>query len=110
MSSANFNTFLDMSSSKSLYIYIYIYNDLEDDISRKVLKFAVDTSIQTDKIYIKNSIVLNTDLCGAPLKIDFQFEISPSTITLCLLAVRHFFIQLITSLHIIGAFSLSNNI
>ena len=51
MSSVNFSTMLDMSSSKSF-------------------------------IYIKNSIGHNTDPCGTPLKTDFQFEISPSTITL----------------------------
>ena len=49
---------------------------------------------------IKNSVGPNTDPCGTPLKIDFQFEISPSTITLCLLCVSHFSIQLITSLPI----------
>ena len=67
VSSANFSTLLDMSSSKSF-------------------------------IYIKNSIGPNTDQCGTPLRTDFQFEISPSTITLCLLCVSHFSIQLITSL------------
>ena len=40
-------------------------------------------------IYIKNSIGPNTDPCGTPLKTDFQFEISPSTISLCLLCVSH---------------------
>ena len=48
VSSANFNTLLVISSSKSL-------------------------------IYIKNKIGPNTDLCGTPLKTDFQFETSPST-------------------------------
>ena len=33
-------------------------------------------------LYIKNSIGPNTDPCGTPLKTDFQFEISPSTIPL----------------------------
>ena len=65
VSSANFSTLLDMSSSKSF-------------------------------IYIKNSIGPNTDPCGT----DIQFEISPSTITLCLLCVSHFSIQLIASLPI----------
>ena len=77
VSSANFSTLLDMSSSKSF-------------------------------IYIKNSIGPNTDPYGTPLKTDFQFEISLSTITLCLLCVSHFSIKLITSLP--WAFSLSNNL
>ena len=79
VSSANFSTLLDVSSSKSF-------------------------------IYIKNSIGPNTDPCGTPLRTDFQFEISPSTITLCLLWVSHFSIQFITSLPIPWAFSLSNNL
>ena len=85
VSSANFSTLLDMSSSKS-----FIY-------------------------YIKNSIGPNTDPCGTTLKTDFQFEISPSTISItlcllcCLLCISHFSIQLITSLPIPWAFSLSNN-
>ena len=53
VSSANLITLLDMPSSKS-FIYIYI----------------------------KNSIGPNTNPCGTPLKTDFQFEISPSTIAL----------------------------
>ena len=61
-------------------------------------------------ISIKNSISPNTDHCGIPFKTDFQFEISPSTITLCLLSVSHFYIKLITSLPIPWAFSLSNNV
>ena len=61
-------------------------------------------------ISIKNSISPNTDPCGTPFKTDFQFEISPSTITLCLLSVSHFYIKLITSLPIPWAFSLSNNV
>ena len=47
-------------------------------------------------IYIKNSIGPNTDPCGTPLKTDFQFEISLSTIILCLLYVSPLSIQLIT--------------
>ena len=94
VSSENVSTLLDMSSSKS-FIYIYI----------------------------KTSIGPNTDPCGTPLKTDFQFEISPSTITLyfqfeispstiilCLLCVNHFSIQLITPLPIPWVFSLSNNL
>ena len=53
------------------------------------------------RVYIfKKSIGPNTDPCGTPLKTDFQFEISPSTITSCILCVSLFSIQLITSLHI----------
>ena len=77
VSSANLSTLLDMSSSKS-YIYIYILKIVEP----------------------------NTYPCGTPLRTDFQFESSPSTITLCLLCVSHFSIQLITSLPIPWAFSL----
>ena len=36
-----------------------------------------------------------TDPCGTPLKTGFQFDISPSTITLCLLSANHACIQLI---------------
>ena len=45
--------------------------------------------------YIKNNKGLNGDPCGAPLKTDFQFGISPSTTTRCLLSVSHFSIQFI---------------
>ena len=72
--------------------------------------FARYVILQIIYIYIKNSIGPNTDLCGTPLKTDFQFEILPSTITFCLLCVSHFSIQLITSLPIPWAFSLSNNL
>ena len=78
VSSANFTTLLDMSSSKSF-------------------------------IYIKNSKGHNTDPCGTPIKTDFQFEISLSTNTLCFLCVSHFSIQLITSLPMPWAFSLSKH-
>ena len=56
--------------------------------------FVVKSSSQSF-IYIKNTIGPNTDPCGTPLQTDFQFEISPSTITLCLLCVSHFFIHYI---------------
>ena len=61
------------------------------------LSTLLDMSSSKSFIYIKNSIGPNSDPCGTPLKTDFQFEISPSTITLCLLCVSHFSIQLITS-------------
>ena len=44
--------------------------------------FARYVIFQIIYVYIKNSIGPNTDLCGTPFKTDFQFEISPSTITL----------------------------
>ena len=87
VSLANWNTLLSISLSKSMtYIYIYIY------------------------IYIKYKIGRNTDPCGSPLKTDFQFETSPSTITLCLLSVSHFSIQLVISFPMPWAFSLSNSL
>ena len=46
------------------------------------LSTLLDMSSSKSFIYIKNSIGPNTDPCGTPLKTDFQFEISPSTITL----------------------------
>ena len=64
-------------------------------------------------IYIKNSIGPNTDPCGTPLKTDFQFKISPSTITL--LSVSYFFIifykqttsilKFLLSLHTLGSYT-----
>ena len=69
-------------------------------VSSANLSTLLDMSSSKSFIYIKNSIGPNTDPCGIPLKTDFQFEISPSTITLCLLCVSHFSIQLITSLPI----------
>ena len=46
------------------------------------LSTLLDMPSSKSFIYIKNSIGPNTDPCGTPLKTDFQFEISPSTITL----------------------------
>ena len=49
------------------------------------LSTLLDMSSSKSFIYIKDSIGPTTDPCGTPLKTDFQFEISPSTITLCFL-------------------------
>ena len=46
------------------------------------LSTLLDLSSSKSFIYIKNSIGPNADPCGTPLKTYFQFEISPSTITL----------------------------
>ena len=46
-----------------LYIYIYIYiNDLEDDISSKVLKFADDTKVFRKVTNVTNKQSLQDDL------------------------------------------------
>ena len=79
-------------------------------VSSANLTTLLDMSSSKSCIYIKNSIGPNTDPCGTPFKTDFQFEISPSISTLCLLCVSHFSVQLITSLPIPWAFSLSYNL
>ena len=59
------------------------------------------------KTYIcnKNNICHNTDPCGTPLKTDFSFQISPSTITLYLQSINHFSVDYANP-----TFSLSNTI
>ena len=83
VSSVNFSTFRVILSSKS-FIYIYIY--------------------------IKDNTGPNTDPCGTPLKIDFQFETYSSTTTRCLLSVSHFSIGSIMPSPISCAFNLPSNL
>ena len=97
-------------SSCKLCLSVSFVTFLNTFVSSANLSTLLDMSSSRSFIYIKNSIGHNTDPCGTPLKTDFQFEISPSTITLCLLCVSHFSIQLITSLPIPWAFSLSINV
>ena len=61
-------------------------------------------------IYIKNNKGPNTDSCGTPLKTDFQFETSPSTITRYLLLISHCSIQSIMPTPIPWAFNISSSL
>ena len=76
-------------------------------VVRKLQHLACYVIIQIIDIF-KNKIGPNTDPCGTPLKIDFQFEMSPST--LCLLSISHFSIQLIIPFPTPSAFNLSSGV
>ena len=95
-------------SSCKLCLSVSLVTFLNTYVSSANFSALLDMSFFKSFKYIKNSIGPNTDPCGTPLKTYFQFEISPSTITLCLLCVSHFSIQLITSLPIPWTFSLNN--
>ena len=87
-------------SSCMLCLSVTLVTVLKTFVSSAYLSTLLDMISSKLFIYIKNNVGPNTDQCGTPLKTDFQFEISPSTITLCRLCVSHFSIQLITSLPI----------
>ena len=60
---------------------------------------------------IRRNIVYNKiGPCGTPLKTDFQFEITPSTTTICVLSISHFSIQLIILFPMPWSFRLSSNV
>ena len=69
-------------SSCKLCLSVSLVTFLNTFVSSANLSTLLDMSFSKSFIYIKNSIGPNTDPCGTPLKTDFQFEISPSTITL----------------------------
>ena len=69
-------------SSCKLYLSVSLQTFLNTFVSSANLSTLLDMSSSKSFIYIKNSIGPNSDPCGTPLKTDFQFEISPSTITL----------------------------
>ena len=106
--------FSDYLINLSRYFLFYLWPSLLTFLNTFVssANFSMLLVILSSKslIYIKNNKGLNTDPCGIPLKIDFQFEISPSTTTRCLLSVSHCSTQLIMPSLIPWAFNLNSNL
>ena len=78
-------------SSCKLCLSVSLVTFLNTFVSSANLSTLLDMSSSKSFIYIKNRIWPNTDTCGTLIKTDFQFEISPSTITLCFLCGKPLF-------------------
>ena len=93
-------------SFHNVFLSASVFTVLNTFVSFANLRTLLDKSSSKSFMNIEINTNPNTDPCGTTLKTRFQFDISPSTITLCLLSINHVCIQLIILSPIPKAFSL----